>query len=154
MTLAAGVTLLVGGMLEAGGFVGALLDLRDTRKRFLTYRHRSQVVEPLPATARLRAFSPSVVVDPPPPPEVRIDRLEAQVADLRSQIETQADAAADRLRGEMVEMASAAERARRREDDAFADLLEGVLIAGIPLRRVAVVLFLLGLALQVLSSFI
>ena len=153
MTIAATGALLLGGILEAAGFALALLDLRDTRKRFAAYRTRAQVVEPLPAMARARAFSPTVVVDPPPPPEVRLDRLEAQVADLRNDIEAQADAVADRLRNEMAEVAGAANRARQREDAAFAELLEGVLVAGIPLRRIAVGLFLLGLGLQILSNF-
>ena len=154
MSPLAAVALLLGGVMEAGGFVMALLDLRDTRKRFAAFRKRPITIEPMPVRLRVRAFAPTVVVDPPPPPEVRLDRLETQVAAVQEEIENQGHTLTARLRQEMADIASATDGARQREDDAFAQLLEGVMIAGMPSRRVAVGLFVLGLTFQVLSNFV
>lgn len=150
----ASVLLVTGAGFEAAGFVIAFLDLRDTRRRFAEHLRRAQVIEVGGLELKLGIPSPTVIGGQPPTIGERLDRLETELQRMRQESAKQRDELRAELQRKLQDAVAGVSRAREREDEELRKLVQGVLVKGIPLRRIGVGFFVLGLILATASNFV
>lgn len=146
-----GPALVLGGVAEAAGFGMTFWDLVETERRvrrFMSsvYGSGHFVVSPPTLRAEMRVFPPTVTVTPGPPLEDRVAALERMQSTVEDRIHTAVREARDQVTVE-----AARDRDRLREDLAAADrrvedLISGITLGGMRVRRLGVWFFVIGLA--------
>jgi hypothetical protein len=81
------VLIVAGGLAQISGVVLLAVEVRATRQRLERYVKRPQIVEAGTAYAEATVFAPGVVVDPPPPIDERVRRVEQRVTALQEQLD-------------------------------------------------------------------
>ena len=151
-----GVALIAGGLAEALGFGMTFWDLMETERQVRRFLHgpRDITIRPAPIRLRTRMGTPTVTVGPPPPLEERVASLERAFGSIEERIQD----AADKAREEAEEAARHAANAARAdaEDDArrLDDLISGMTLGGMQLRRLGVFFFVVGLALATAANLV
>lgn len=149
--------LIIGGSAEALGFGMTFWDLVETERRvrrFLNSRYGSFHLELGPAVLTATGVLTPTVKSSAPTVEDRVARLEAAQAVVDSRIQEAVRAALQEARD-----AAAKEAERVRQDATEADrrlteLISGITLAGMRLRRVGVVFFVIGLALATAANLV
>jgi hypothetical protein len=147
---------LVGAAAQAVGFALAVWELTETRRRYLEHVGRPPKVEVIGRFAQGvgQAMGARVVTGGREPTvDQRIAWLERDLAEMENRHQERLNAMRTSIGGEMDDVVRLANRAREREDDALRNLIRGILVADIPLRAVAIALFVLGLVLSTVASF-
>lgn len=115
--------IVAGGALQAVGVLVLVIGVVRSARRTEEYETRPQVVEVGTIEATAAVFSPRIVVDPPPPIEDRVERLEDGLARLRNDLEESVAELRSKARAAADEAAGRATRHGERRFEAFERLL-------------------------------
>lgn len=140
--------IIVGAVLQAGGFALVLLELLTLPKHVSEYEQRDAKAYPRTISAKVTVHQPTVMGGDPPSLEERIDRLEDNLKGIRAKVGEQIDGLRAKIEQEADRVQEIVSEQSVYMDRKLERLIKGAAIGNLRLRWIALVLFIGGLAVS------